>query len=100
MSTKLVAQRDALQDAAKLINTQHGCGPVQFAGTSEALYERHLLFDSGVDLASDAEYECNRVRGPCRCWLAWIRTGHDEISAPSHLCVAATTETPCVEDLA
>ena len=23
---------------------------MQFAGTSEALYERHLLFDTGVDL--------------------------------------------------
>ncbi|WP_245632488.1 glycogen/starch/alpha-glucan phosphorylase, partial [Edaphobacter aggregans] len=33
------------------MNTQYGCGPVQFAGASEALYERHLLFDSGVDLA-------------------------------------------------
>jgi len=32
------------------MNTEYGCGPVQFAGTSEALYERHLLFDSGVDL--------------------------------------------------
>jgi len=50
MSTKPVAKRDPLSDAAKLINTQYGCGPVQFAGTSEALYERHLLFDSGVDL--------------------------------------------------
>ena len=40
-----------LEDSARLMNTQYGCGPVQFAGTSEALYERHLLFDSGVDLA-------------------------------------------------
>src|SRR5271157_2941870 len=50
MSTKSVAQRDALQDALTLINTQYGCGPVQFAGTDEALYERHLLFDNGVAL--------------------------------------------------
>jgi starch phosphorylase len=50
MSTKAVAQRNALQDAVALINTQYGCGPVQFAGTDEALYERHLLFDSGVAL--------------------------------------------------
>ncbi len=34
------------------MNTQYGCGPVRFAGTSEALYERHLLFDSGVDLSA------------------------------------------------
>ena len=50
MSTKAVAQRDALQDAVTLIKTQYGCGPVQFAGTDEALYERHLLFDNSVAL--------------------------------------------------
>ena len=31
---------------------QSGCGPVQFSGTSDALYERHLLFDSVRDVAS------------------------------------------------
>ncbi len=50
MSIKAVAQRDALQDALTLINTHYGCGPVQFAGTDDALYERHLLFDNGVAL--------------------------------------------------
>ena len=50
MSIKSVAQRDALQDAVALINTQYGCGPVHFAGTDDALYERHLLFDNGVAL--------------------------------------------------
>jgi glycogen phosphorylase len=28
---------------------QYGCGPVHFTGTSDALYERHLLFDSVID---------------------------------------------------
>jgi starch phosphorylase len=37
-------------EPAALIDTQYGCGPVHFAGTSEALYERHLLFDNVVDL--------------------------------------------------
>lgn len=37
-------------DGTDLLNTQYGCGPVHFAGTHDALYERHLLFDSGVDL--------------------------------------------------
>ena len=41
-----------MQDAARLMNTRYGSGPVQFAGTSEALYERHLLFDSCVELAA------------------------------------------------
>ncbi|MBV9034900.1 MAG: glycogen/starch/alpha-glucan family phosphorylase, partial [Acidobacteriaceae bacterium] len=44
------ATNHLLPDAATLIDTQYGCGPVRFAGTSEALYERHLLFDDVVDL--------------------------------------------------
>ena len=31
---------------------QYGCGPIQFTGTNDALYERHLLFDNVVDLAT------------------------------------------------
>jgi starch phosphorylase len=27
------------------LRTQYGCGPIEFAGTDHALYERHLLFD-------------------------------------------------------
>ena len=46
------AVRQALAHVANLISTRYGCGPVPFAGTDEALYERHLLFDSGVDLAA------------------------------------------------
>jgi len=37
------------EDVAKLL-AQYGCGPVQFTGTEDALYERHLLFDNVVDL--------------------------------------------------
>ena len=50
MITKTDEKRHALTNATKLLNTQYGCGPVQFAGTSEALYERHLLFDNSVNL--------------------------------------------------
>jgi len=64
MSTNPLAKRDALQEAARLINTQYGCGPVHFAGTSDALYERHLLFDSGVDL--DAATERDRFEALAR----------------------------------
>ena len=28
---------------------QYGCGPIQFTGTSDALYERHLIFDRVTD---------------------------------------------------
>src|SRR5271166_5710131 len=51
MSTSATAKRPALLEEAKRLTTKYGCGPVQFSGTDEALYERHLLFDSGVDLA-------------------------------------------------
>ncbi|MFO1055774.1 MAG: glycogen/starch/alpha-glucan phosphorylase [Dongiaceae bacterium] len=40
----------AIPGIEKLLE-QYGCGPVRFAGTDEALYERHLLFDNVVDLA-------------------------------------------------
>ena len=42
------AARDELAELLK----QYGCGPIQFAGTSNALYERHLIFDSVVGLAA------------------------------------------------
>ena len=41
----------ARDEVARLLN-QYGCGPIQFAGTANALYERHLLFDSVVGLAA------------------------------------------------
>ncbi len=31
---------------------QYGCGPIQFGGTNDALYDRHLLFDNIVDAAA------------------------------------------------
>src|SRR3974390_1214049 len=51
MISKTGPKRQTVEDSARLMNTEYGCGPVEFAGTSEALYERQLLFDSGVDLA-------------------------------------------------
>ena len=38
-------------DLTKLIE-QYGCGPVQFTGTPDALYERHLLFDNVRELTA------------------------------------------------
>src|SRR5262245_21281367 len=35
-------------DIRKLLE-QYGCGPVQFTGTSDALYERHLMFDNVME---------------------------------------------------
>jgi starch phosphorylase len=36
------------QETSRLLEP-YGCGPVAFSGTGDALYERHLLFDSIVD---------------------------------------------------
>ena len=36
---------------------QYGCGPVKFTGTSDALYERHLLFDAVVSVAAAGSRE-------------------------------------------
>ena len=51
MNTKAAAKRQAVPNTEKL-TAKYGCGPVHFSGTDEALYERHLLFDSGVDLGA------------------------------------------------
>ncbi|WP_447983160.1 glycogen/starch/alpha-glucan phosphorylase [Nitrospira sp. Nam74] len=31
------------------LRQQYGCGPIQFTGTDDALYERHLIFDDVID---------------------------------------------------
>ena len=49
MVTSPAAKRRSSPDVETLA-THYGCGPVRFSGTDEALYERHLLFDSGVEL--------------------------------------------------
>ena len=51
MSTNSAAKRQPVPDTQKLV-AKYGCGPVRFSGTDEALYERHLLFDSCVDVAA------------------------------------------------
>jgi starch phosphorylase len=52
MASNATTKFQSLAEADLLLKNQYGCGPVQFAGTHDALYERHLLFDSGVDLAA------------------------------------------------
>jgi glycogen phosphorylase len=56
---------------------QYGCGPVQFAGTANGLYERHLIFDSVVGLAAaGARERFEAVAHSVRDVLSqrWIRT--------------------------
>jgi glycogen phosphorylase len=44
-----VPSTTAADDTSKLIQ-QYGCGPVQFTGTTDALYERHLFFDNVMEV--------------------------------------------------
>src|SRR4030095_4327665 len=38
-----------MNDRFDELRQQYGCGPVQFSGADEALYNRHLLFDHVID---------------------------------------------------
>jgi starch phosphorylase len=56
---------------------QYGCGPVRFMWTGDALYERHLLFDSVVDPAAVGPRErYEAVARSVRDILSqrWVRT--------------------------
>jgi glycogen phosphorylase len=39
-------------DGTADLRRQYGCGPVEFSGAEDALYQRHLLFDNVVDVAA------------------------------------------------
>ena len=73
MATKRVIDRptsDESDGIAKL-RSQYGSGPIEFTGTSDALYERHLVFDNVVDLA---------VAGPRERFEAIARSVRDILS--------------------
>ena len=56
---------------------QYGCGPIQFAGSGNALYERHLIFDNVVDPAATRPRErFEAVARSVRDILSqrWVRT--------------------------
>jgi starch phosphorylase len=56
---------------------QYGCGPIQFTGTGDALYERHLMFDNVVDPAAvDTRERYEAVARSVRDVLSqrWLRT--------------------------
>jgi len=44
------ARMRSAPDIVKLLE-QYGCRPIEFTGTPDALYDRHLLFDNVVDPA-------------------------------------------------
>jgi glycogen phosphorylase len=51
MSGEIDLRNEDAGEHSRLLH-QYGCGPIQFAGTGNGLYERHLIFDSVVDPAS------------------------------------------------
>ena len=54
MGTKLVPESAAAADSqsvSKLLD-RYGCGSIRLAGTDNAFYERHLIFDKAMDLAA------------------------------------------------
>ena len=50
--TRLVSARPTGSNELSKLIEQYGCGPVQFTGTNDALYERHLVFDNVMDAAA------------------------------------------------
>ncbi|WP_262265736.1 glycogen/starch/alpha-glucan phosphorylase [Microvirga yunnanensis] len=64
---------------AKELLRQYACGPVQFAGTNDALYERHLMFDNVVDpMAIGPRERYEAIARSVRDILSqrWLRTEH------------------------
>ncbi len=56
---------------------RYGCGPIRFAGTDNALYERHLIFDNAIELtAAGARERFEAVARSVRDVLAqrWVET--------------------------
>src|SRR5262245_54893323 len=58
-------------DGLAKIREQYGCGPVDFTGTDNALYERHLIFDNVVKLTA---------AGPRERFEAFARSVRDILS--------------------
>jgi glycogen phosphorylase len=74
--SRLASTRTGANELSKLIE-QYGCGPVQFTGTEDALYERHLVFDNVLEATEiGARERFEAVARSVRDILSqrWIRT--------------------------
>jgi glycogen phosphorylase len=70
---KAAASASAIHDLLE----QYGCGPVQFSGTADGLYERHLVFDSVINVAdADARMQYEAAANSVRDVLSqrWVGT--------------------------
>src|SRR5215472_9626916 len=75
--SRLVSARPTASNELSKLIEQYGCGPVQFTGTSDALYERHLVFDNVMDAAAiGARERFEAIAHSMRDVLSqrWIRT--------------------------
>jgi glycogen phosphorylase len=75
MSSK--RERAPAKPAMESALEQYGCGPIQFTGTGDALYERHLMFDNVVDaVAAGARERYEAAARSVRDVLSqrWLRT--------------------------
>src|SRR5438105_1179772 len=79
MTTKqtTAAAKPTVSDGLATLRKQYGCGPVEFTGTDNALYERHLLFDHVVKLtAAGARERFEAIARSVRDILSqrWVHT--------------------------
>jgi hypothetical protein len=72
-----VSASSTKSDDMKKLLEQYGCGPVQFTGTNDALYERHLVFDNVMEVTTIGTRErFEAVARSVRDVLSqrWVRT--------------------------
>jgi glycogen phosphorylase len=70
-SGKSATDSAQVQDMTEILSKQYNCGLVPFVGTSNALYERHFVFDNVLDLESG---------GPRERFEAFARSVRDILS--------------------
>ena len=73
----ITSSASSRSEAATDLLMQYGCGPVQFSGHNDALYERHLLFDDVIDpLAAGARERFEAAARSVRDVMSqrWVRT--------------------------
>ena len=75
--SRVVSAKPAGSKELSSLIEQYGCGPAQFTGTNDALYERHLVFDNVMDAAAiGARERFEAIARSVRDVLSqrWIRT--------------------------
>jgi len=75
--TETVARTTVTPDAIAALRRQYSCGPVELAGSADALYDRHLFFDNVIDPAdAEARERYEALARSVRDILSqrWVRT--------------------------